>query len=228
MKKQFLIFGFVVFFLATASISAQNYTTHAVKEGETLQSISQQYRVTPYTILQSNKEIKTASDIKPNTILIIPLNGSVVQQKTEIQEAEKVEKVEPMGFTRHRVRKRETLFGLAQRYDITEDQLKKHNSQLYAEPLKKGMILQIPIYPELTEEEERALDFETYTVQPKETRWSIANKYNITVDSLLGLNPELDKTSDYLAIGQELQLPRPKGDSLEQEIDLFTSFRDRI
>ncbi|MCL6275308.1 LysM peptidoglycan-binding domain-containing protein [Muricauda sp. 2012CJ35-5] len=224
MKKQFLIFGFVVFFLATASISAQNYTTHAVKEGETLQSISQQYRVTPYTILQSNKEIKTASDIKPNTILIIPLNGSVVQQKTEIQEAEKVEKVEPMGFTRHRVRKRETLFGLAQRYDITEDQLKKHNSQLYAEPLKKGMILQIPIYPELTEEEERALDFETYTVQPKETRWSIANKYNITVDSLLGLNPELDKTSDYLAIGQELQLPRPKGDSLEQEIDLFTSF----
>lgn len=227
MKKHLVLLGFVVFFLATVQVSAQKYTTHAVKEGETLQSISQKYRVTPYTILQSNKEIKSAADVKANTILIIPLDGSIISQEEQPkeQEEEVEDQEKPLGFSRHRVRRKETLFGLTQRYNITEDQLKRFNRQLYSEPLKKGMVLQIPKFPERTEEEERELDFETYTVQPKETRWSIAHKYGITVDSLVVLNPDLSKTSDYLAIGQELKLPRPKGDSLEdQQVDLFTSF----
>lgn len=225
MKKHILRLSIVVFFLASIQVSAQKYTTHAVKEGETLQSISQKYRVTPFTILQSNKEIKTASDVKANTILIIPLDGSVITQeeKPKVEKTEEQEK--PLSFSRHRVRKRETLFGLTQRYKITEEQLKRYNRQLYSEPLKKGMILQVPKFPEPTPEDERALDFETYTVQPKETRWSIAHKYGITVDSLVILNPDLNKSSDYLAVGQELNLPRPKGDSLEnQQVDLYTSF----
>lgn len=224
MKKYIAKLGITLLFLASIQANAQNYTTHAVKEGETLQSISVQYRVTPYTIIQANSEIKTASDVKPNTILIIPVNGAVPpKEKPEVENREEQDK--PLDFSRHRVRKRETLFGLTQRYDITEEQLKRYNRQLYSEPLKKGMVLQIPRYPERTEEDERALDFETYTVLPKETRWSIANKYGITVDSLVALNPDLSKSSDYLAMGQELKLPRPKGDSLEdQEVDLFTSF----
>nr|WP_298927739.1 LysM peptidoglycan-binding domain-containing protein [uncultured Allomuricauda sp.] len=225
MKKHILRLSIVVFFLASIQVSAQKYTTHAVKEGETLQSISQKYRVTPFTILQSNKEIKTASDVKANTILIIPLDGSVIthEEKPKVEKIEEQEK--PLSFSRHRVRKRETLFGLTQRYKITEEQLKRYNRQLYSEPLKKGMILQVPKFPEPTPEDERALDFETYTVQPKETRWSIAHKYGITVDSLVILNPDLSKSSDYLAVGQELNLPRPKGDSLEnQQVDLYTSF----
>lgn len=225
MKKLSSILGFVIFFLATVQVSAQKYTTHAVKEGETLQSISQKYRVTPYTILQSNKEIKTAADVKVNTILIIPLDGSVIVQQDEPKEEKVEEQEKPLGFTRHRVRRRETLFGLTQRYEITEEQLKRYNRKLYSEPLKKGMVLQIPKFPERDPNEERELDFETYTVQPKETRWSIAHKYGITVDSLVALNPDLNKSSDYLAIGRELKLPRPKGDSLEdQQVDLFVSY----
>nr|WP_299172077.1 LysM peptidoglycan-binding domain-containing protein [uncultured Allomuricauda sp.] len=225
MKKSILALGLVVFLMATVDVLAQNKTTHVVKEGETLQSISRQYRVTPYTILQSNSEIKTANDVKVNTILIIPLDGSVVKQEEKPKQEEVQEEDKPTGFSRHRVRKRETLFGLTQKYEITEEQLKRYNRQLYAEPLKKGMVLQIPKYPERTEEDERELDFETYTVLPKETRWSIAHKYGITIDSMLVLNPDLEKNSNYLAVGQELKLPRPKGDSLkDQQVDLYTSF----
>ncbi|TAI48256.1 PBP1 and LysM peptidoglycan-binding domain-containing protein [Flagellimonas allohymeniacidonis] len=222
--KKFKIAFVALVFLATSKITAQQYTTHAVKEGETLQSISQKYRVTPYTIIQSNKEIKTAADVKPNTVLIIPLDGKIVQTEEKVEEQE-VEEVKPISFSRHRVRKRETLFSLTQRYEITEEQLKRFNRQLYSEPLKKGMVLQIPKYPEVDPNEEKELDFETYTVKPKETRWSIAHKYGITIDSLLVLNPDLDKNSNYLAMGEELKLPRPKGDSLkDQQIDLFTSY----
>ena len=227
MKKIIVKVCAVVMLLTSGLLSAQQkYTTHAVKEGETLQSISQQYRVTPYTILQSNKEIKTAADVKPNTILIIPLDGSVIKPEEDKAEKEELqEEQKPLGFSRHRVRKRETLFGLTQRYQITEEQLKRYNRKLYSEPLKKGMVLRIPKFPEPDPEDERELDFETYTVLPKETRWSIAHKYGITVDSLVSLNPDLSKSSDYLAAGQELKLPRPKGDSLEdQQVDLFTSY----
>ncbi len=226
MKRQFLKgICFVAMLLASTLVfGQQKFTTHQVKEGETIYSIAKQYRVTPYVILQQNTEIKNSEEIRPNTILVIPLAGVVVEKKPtepEIQETQ----IEPTGFKRHRVKKRETLFSLTQKYAITEEQLKRYNKELYAEPLKKGMVLQIPKYPEITEEDEKDIEYETYTVLPKETRWSIANKYGITIDSLLLLNPELPKSTNYLAIGQELRLPRPKGDSLEkQEVVLFESY----
>ncbi len=221
--KKYVILFLAFFAMAMAEVSAQKFATHTVKEGETLQSISRQYRVTPFTILQSNKELKTAADVKPNTILVIPLDGTVIQQEKKEVVEEQEEK--PISFSRHRVRKRETLYGLTEKYEITEEQLKRYNRQLYSEPLKKGMVLQIPKYPKPDPNEEKELDYEIYTVQPKETRWSIAHKYGISVDSLVVLNPELDSSSDYLAMGQELKLPRPKGDSLEdQKIDLYTSY----
>ena len=120
------------------------------------------------------------------------------------------------------------MFSITQKFEITEDQLKRYNKELYAEPLKKGMVLKIPIYKketEIEEDDEKALDFDAYTVTPKETRWSIAHKYGISVDSLLALNPQLSKTNSLLPVGIELVVPRPKGDSLqEQEVVLFETY----
>ena len=213
-----------IVFLISCKVSAQQkYTTHNVKKGETLTSIAKQYRVTPYSILQLNKELKNSDDIKPNTILVIQVAGKSVVEKEEPEEKAIIEQEAPIGYERHKVKKRETMFGLTQRYGVTEEQIKKYNTILYAERLKKGMVLQIPQYPEVVEEKE--LDLEVYTVKAKETRWSIANKYGITVDSLVILNPELPKNTTYLAEGQELNLPRPKGDGLsEQEVVLFESY----
>ncbi|MGB5385304.1 MAG: LysM peptidoglycan-binding domain-containing protein [Eudoraea sp.] len=62
-------------------------------------------------------------------------------------------------------------------------------------------------------------------VLPKETRWSIANKYGITIDSLLALNPQLSDVTSFLAEGQELKLPKIAGSSLEdQNVQLYISY----
>ena len=220
--RTFLL-SIVVLMAACKATAQQRYTTHKVKEGETLQSIAKQYRVTPYTILRLNKEVKSAQDVKANMLLVIPLEGSPRPTDPNVEGQEKPAQIEPTGFTRHRVRRKETIFSITQQYEITEEQLKKYNKELYSEPLKKGMVLRVPQYPEAQDEAE--LDFETYLVQPKETRWSIAHKYGITVDSLEALNPELPRNTTYLAVGQELKLPRPKGDSLEeQQVELFESY----
>ena len=219
-----LLVGFAWVVFGLQSVFAQEAVTHTVQEGETLYGIAKQYRVTPYSILQLNPEIKNSSEVQPNTVLIIK-KGADEALSVIVRDTSETTDPEPLRFERHRVKKRETLFGLTQLYGISEEQLKKYNTELYAEPLRKGMVLRIPVYPEVVADEERDIDFETYVVLPKETRWSIAHKYGISMDSLLLLNPELPKNSSILSVGQELRLPRPKGDSLEgQEVALFESF----
>ncbi|MBT8298277.1 MAG: LysM peptidoglycan-binding domain-containing protein [Maribacter sp.] len=225
----------LLFIVIGCKATAQKFTTHAVKEGETLESIAKQYKVTPYNILSYNKEIKQGDDVIPNTILVIPVGANVSGIKADtvkgkavpMVKEERPEQDEPIGFTTHRVRKRETLFGISQRYHITEEDIKKYNTELYSSLLKKGMKLKIPKYIRVKPDENAINedDFETYTVAPKETRWSIAHKYGITIDSMLVLNPELSKNSSYLAEGQELRMPKPLGSSIEeQETQLYISY----
>ena len=225
----------LLFTIIGCKATAQKFTTHAVKEGETLESIAKHYKVTPYNILNYNKEIKQGDDIKSNTILVIPVGAKVSEIKVDSVEDKpaplvidkKPEEEEPIGFTNHRVRKRETLYGISQRYHITEDDIKRYNLELYSSLLKKGMKLKIPKYRRVKPDENaiNEEDYETYTVAPKETRWSIAHKYGITIDSMLVLNPDLSKTTNYLAIGQELRMPKPLGSTIEnQETQLYVSY----
>ncbi|GGD42494.1 LysM peptidoglycan-binding domain-containing protein [Muriicola marianensis] len=230
--------NFLVFLLFFAfQVQAQQYKTHAVKEGETLYSISKLYRVTPYNILKYNKELKQGDVLKPNTILVIPLQEAAsvsdpfeeLAKKTPDVSEKKVQEEErkPIRFRTHRVRKKETLYGISRRYEITEDDLKRYNKELYSTPLQKGMRLQIPEFPEIEEEEDlyNSEDFETYIVSPKETRWSIAHKYGITIDSMVALNPSLEEETNHLSIGQELLLPKRPGTTVEgQEVQIYESY----
>ena len=210
---------------------AQRYVTHTVKSGETLESIAKQYKVAPYNILKFNKEIKQGQELRPNTILVISSGNTQDIQSTKKQVATTDvatdEQEGPIGFTSHRVRKKETLYGIAKRYNITEDDIKKYNTELYSAQLRKKMKLRIPKYRR-TRFEENTLndaDLETYTVASKETRWSIAHKYGITIDSMLVLNPDLSTNNDYLREGQELKMPKIAGSSVEKQvIQLYVSY----
>lgn len=213
----------LLFVFVGCKATAQKFSTHSVKSGETLESIAKQYKVTPANILTYNKEIKAGQNLKTNTILVIPVDAAASTETAETNTKEET----PIGFTSHKVSKKETLYGIAKRYNITEDQIKKYNRELYSSQLKKKMELRIPKYRRVspTENVINEDDFETYTVATKETRWSIAHKYGITIDSMLGLNPDLAKNSNYLAEGQELTMPKKAGSSLQnQVIELFTSY----
>ena len=225
------------FLITTAAIilfswqaMAQQFSSHAVKVGETVYSIARQYKVNPSDILKYNKEIAEGDVLKPNTILVIPMGAKVLSAKDSIAlslKQVKEEQEEPVEFIAHKVRKRETIFSIAQKYNVSEEDIKRYNTKLYASQLKKGMRLKIPKYLKVEVENDsiNLVDFETYTVLSKETRWSIANKYGITIDSLLALNPELSDVTSFLAEGQELKLPKIAGSSLEdQNVQLYISY----
>lgn len=219
--------------LVSCTALGQKFNTHQVKQGETLESIARSYGVSPANILQYNKEIRSGEPLRPNTILVVPgekvapkpttsvsgLTKSIMQDSTAVRT--------PIGFTTHRVSKKETIFGITQEYSITEDELKKYNKSLYASPLQRRMELRIPKY-EAQPAQGAGLDpdaYEKYVVAPKETRWSIANKYGITIDSMLTLNPGLSKNNSYLSEGYELLMPKIAGSTVEnQQTQLFISY----
>ncbi|ALM06664.1 peptidoglycan-binding protein LysM [Sediminicola sp. YIK13] len=233
-RFKILITGFFMLFLCL-HMNAQQFATHAVKKGETLESIAKQYRVTPFNILKYNKEIVQGKPLVANTVLVIPMasksadpNVPVVKSKvTAVVKEDKVVQENPIGFTSYRARRRDTLYGIAKRFNITVEDIKRYNKELYAGNLKKGMNLRIPKFRRVNPEDvaKSEEDFEMYTVKPKETRWSIANSYGITIDELLELNPELSKTNNYLMEGQELKLPKIKGSTVDnQKIQLYNSY----
>ena len=208
---------------------AQQFKTHAVKRGETLESVARLYQVTPGDILKYNKELSSGKSLRPNTILVIPISGNRTEVYDRPREVTRdtTKQQEPLGFQTHRVRKKETLFSISRRYEIPEEIIKRYNPELYSRTLQRGMVLRIPRYPAGWEpgsgEEETELI--TYEVQPKETRWSIAYKFNITVDSLLKLNPQLPSNTSYLAAGEQLKLPKPPGSDVEQkDTQLYVSY----
>ncbi|SDM82780.1 LysM peptidoglycan-binding domain-containing protein [Kriegella aquimaris] len=236
--KQFLKITVVVLLLVFAGCkaTAQKFSTHAVKSGETLEAIAKQYKVTQAAILTYNKEIREGQSLKANTILVIPKSSGVTEQKTTNSTVVKQKETvsgqtengeKPYGFTSYRVKKRETLYGIAKRFNISEDDIKKYNRQLYSSQLKRKMLLKIPKFKNAHNAEGSVNedDFTMYKVLPKETRWSIANKHGITIDSLLLLNPDLSKSSDYLREGQELKMPIIAGSTVEkQETQLYMSY----
>ncbi|MFH6604886.1 LysM peptidoglycan-binding domain-containing protein [Maribacter algicola] len=219
----------LMFVFMGCKATAQKFTSHAVKNGETLESIAKRYGVSQTTLLTYNKEIKKGQDLRANTILVIPVTSNTVRPSTNItgKTSDTIPAhEEPIGFTSHKVRRKETLFGIAKRYNITEDDIKRYNRVLYASQLEKKMVLRIPKFRRVKPGEEIIEeDFEVYTVAPKETRWSVAHKYGVTIDSMLVLNPDLSKTSDYLREGQELRMPRLPGSTIpDQETQLFVSY----
>lgn len=182
------------------------FIEHKAKKRETLYSLAKQYNVTEDDIKRYNKQLY-AEQLKKGTVLKIPVYKKEVVDTSVTTTTNTVSEVyedTPYRFTDYKVKKRETLYGISKQFKVSQDQVKKYNTSLYSDDVKKGMILKIPHFKKV---EVKEVVLKSYIVKAKETRWSIANKYGITVDSLLLLNPDLPKSSSYLAVGQELKIP---------------------
>lgn len=204
MKNFLITVGFVIAFCS--NIMAQNYKTHKVNPGETIESIAKIYMVTPYDIYALNPDTKNS--LQPNMVIIIPeskmLDNPVEAEITKL-----------VGYKTHKVKRRETLYSISKIYNVTIDDIKKHNNRLYSENLRKGDKINIPRYDKVRTTTTLENTIRGYKVQPKEGKWRIAYKFGITVDELEKLNP---KMADTLQVGQEINVPNIANNE-EKEVD---------
>ena len=159
--------------------------TYVVQKGDSLYSIANKLGTTV-------SELKKENNLTTNTLQI----GEVLRIPTkEIYEGEENVYI---------VQKGDTLYSVAMANNTTVDELKRINN-LTSNILSTGQLLKIPsaLLPE-----------STYIVKKGDSLYSIANKYNTTVDELKRIN---NLTSNILSIGQVLKLPSDKASDVEKE-----------
>lgn len=218
MKQFFIVF--VWMFLVSFSGQAQQNVKHTVSSGETVTQIAQKYKVTPLDIYTLNPDARNG--LKEKSVLLIPSKGAV---KIPVKEQKVVEtpSVQKKGNT-HTVAPKETAYGLAKQYNVSVADLEKANPEI-KDGLKIGQVLTIPgkqqetpkqeTKPSKKEEKKEAKNGGqniVHEVQPKETKYSIAKKYGITLEELEKKNPE---AKEGLKIGQVLVI---KGNAPKVEI----------
>ncbi|CAC9975117.1 C40 family peptidase [Flavobacterium panici] len=207
----------VLFFFSVGAFSQEKFTKHKISKGENLTVIAKKYGLKAKDIKEANPDAPKV--LKLNSILLIPNKNVKSSQNTPQTIANNT----PGS---HEVLQKETLWGIAKKYNVSVDELKKANPTLETEGLKIGQQLNIPSKAQAVSENTvkineakpeiiPAADGEIVVeVQPKETKFSIAKKYGITVEELERQNPFIKGN---LGVGYMLKI-RPSGGKTDQNI----------
>ena len=163
------------------SPSGVSTNTYIVKSGDSLYSIARKFNTTV-------DELKRLNNLSSNLLNI----GQVLRLPTG-----KPTQVVPSDTDTYIVKSGDNLYAIARKYNTTVNEIKSLNN-LGSDILSVGQILKIPTVTPSQEQEE------TYIVQSGDSLYSIARKFNTTVDELKRLN---NLSSNLLSIGQVLVLP---------------------
>ena len=160
--------------IPSISVSSEVSDTYIVQKGDSLWSIANKFNMTV-------SELKNLNNLTNNLLSI----GQVLKIKDSSNN----------GKTTYTVQKGDSLWVIANKYGITTEELKSYNN-LTSNLLSIGQVLKIPQGKTSTEN--------IYTVKKGDSLWTIANRYNTTVEKIKVLN---NLTSNLLSIGQQLKIP---------------------
>lgn len=156
--------------------------TYVVKRGDTLYGISNQFGVSVMDLANLNNV--TASTLQIGQVLQIPNTAGT----------------NPNNMFIYTVKKGDSLYSIANRYNTTVDEIKKLNN-LSSNNLSIGQTLRIP---ETYSDGGMTLpNFKNYIVKRGDTLYSIARDNNIAVDTIIRDN---SLNNNNLSIGQILKI----------------------
>ncbi|NDP20325.1 MAG: LysM peptidoglycan-binding domain-containing protein [Paludibacter sp.] len=218
MEKQLFRFMLAGFFLITTFTIAQNsnlpiekkqgkdYYVYTVEVSEGLNAIGRKFNVSPDDIAKVNPEVKEGLQIGQK--ILIPINK---KNRGNI----KTENKTSQDFIQHKVERKQTLFAISRKYNVSQEEIKKLNPQIES-GLHEGVILQIPIVEkdkkkrkeenEINKSQNQSINYITHTVKAKETLYSISKLYKVEIESIKALNPGSEIN---ISIGSELKIPLP-------------------
>lgn len=148
---------------------------YTVQKGDSLYSIAKKYGITMQEIMDFNN--------LGSTILTV---GQVL--KIPVAYEEEIPSTSEVTYT---VKSGDNLYSIARKYNVTVSDLMNYNN-LTSNLLSIGQVIRIP---------SNTSSSTAYTVKNGDTLYSIARKYNTSVDSIKTKN---NLTSNTLSIGQKL------------------------
>lgn len=156
----------------------QTTATYTVKAGDTLYKIANQYNTTVNELIELNNLSSTSLSIGQQ--LKVPAEESSSNN----------------SYINYTVKQGDNLYKIANQYGVTVETIKQANN-LTSDLLSIGQILKIPTTNIET-------GYQEYEVKAGDSLYSIAQKYNTTVDEIVKEN---NLTTTILSVGQILRIP---------------------
>ena len=192
--------------LSVASLTAfgQDSKTfqHTIEQGETVYAIATMYGVTTEAIYKLNPGSKEG--IKAGEVLLIPQKKAGVKGNN----AE--------TYTFHTIEAKETLYAVSMKYKVPAQYILQANPGLSVKTFQKGRTIRIPSNESIQamdqtaqteskpQAEEAPVQEITYTIQKKETMYSLCRKFKVSSYELIKLNPQLKSG---VKAGVEIKVP---------------------
>jgi len=174
---------------------------HRVRKGETLLSIAQKYSVSIDDIIKLN-------NLKKQTLKIGQIL-KIEQQTTQQNIAKNNKSIDNTKVTIHLVERGETLATIAQKYGVTEEQLRQWNkNDIKGDIIIAGSRIKVAetnqINPNTSNSKTKKSAPVYHTIRSGDTLGKIADKYDISINELKRLNGNLKENR--LQIGQKIRV----------------------
>jgi len=187
----------VLNYIGYEGLEEGNYT---VSKGDSLWSIAKKFNV-------SVEDLKAANNLTSNLLNI--------GQKLVIPNQEQPM---PGEYTIYTVKRGDSLYSIANTYDITVNDLIEYNN-LSGTSLNIGQQLLIPTVETMESQ------YDTYTVKSGDTLYKIASLYNTSVNELMSIN---NLSTNILTLGQRLLVPKTISQPSTNEITYVVQSGDSL
>ena len=178
------------------NIYNNNENTYTVKSGDSLWSIARRYNITV-------DKLKELNNLNSNLLKI----GQKLIISEDIEEPNNIE-----DYIIYRVKRGDTLYNIANSYNISVDELKSYNN-LTNNILSINQEIKIPI--KNIEEEQQNTEFTEYIVKRGDSLYSISRTYGIPVDEIMKFN---NLNTNLLSIGQIIRIPISQESNIEYTV----------
>ncbi len=189
-------------------IHGVKYVLHQVRTGETIFSISRDFKIDRSKLIEENPDIDQGLVI--GQILKIPFSEEVDPLNIPVSQ-----KGDPTRYISHVIESRnETPYFIAKKYGITVEEIYAYNPEIRR--FRKGTEIRIPVWEQESQKEatvqkiddvppveNSTSELTEHVVVAGETLYSIAKKYQVAESEILFLNPEAKN----LKTGSKIYLP---------------------
>lgn len=203
-----LLFIFSIPFYSFADGNNDEFITYKITKGDTLWSITKQYNISLESILALNN-IKDKDTLSIGQIIKIPQDNFPAAD-----------------YVMHVVEKGDTLWSIAQKYNLSVDLIFATNNITNSELISIGQEMKIPSHKNAIAEanivNQAVVDKKSnninnnvsqpenaepivYTVKAGDNLWNISRKYGVSAEVIISVNNLKDK--DLLSLGQKLEIP---------------------
>lgn len=143
-------------------------------------------------------------------LTLLSVSTFLFSQEVQVKISKDKVRVDGKTYYVHIVQTGETLYSISKAYGVNQSDIAISNPDIYA-GLKVGQALKIPVSIKETQSDE---DYIYHIVKRKETLFGISRMYNVSMEDIIRLNPEV---KEGLKLSQTLRIPKKPIADIEQQ-----------